>query len=88
MPIYDYLCADCGPFTAMRPMAEFQQPQPCEQCGEAAPRALLTAPALSGMDAGRRRAGDGQRTQRECTDAGEAPSGVLRLLFRARPRAS
>lgn len=56
MPVYDYLCAECGPFTDVRPMAEFQQPQPCDQCGQAAPRALLTAPAFAGMDAGRRRA--------------------------------
>jgi putative FmdB family regulatory protein len=56
MPVYDYLCATCGPFTAIRPMAEFQQPQPCEQCGAPAPRALLTAPAMSGLDSGRRQA--------------------------------
>jgi putative FmdB family regulatory protein len=58
MPIYDYLCSECGPFTALRPMAEFQQPQPCEQCGGVAARAMLTAPALSGLDTARRRAGD------------------------------
>jgi len=58
MPVYDYICAVCGPFSALRPMAEFQGSQPCETCGTAAPRALLTAPALSGLDPGRRRAGD------------------------------
>ena len=47
MPTYDYECADCGPFTEIRPMAEFDQPQPCPDCGGAAPR-LLTAPALGG----------------------------------------
>jgi putative FmdB family regulatory protein len=56
MPEYDYLCPDCGPFSAIRPMAEFQAPQPCEGCGAPSPRALLTAPALSSMDAGRRNA--------------------------------
>jgi putative FmdB family regulatory protein len=55
MPAYEYNCPDCGPFTAIRPMAEFSQPQPCEGCGELAARAL-TAPALSGMDAQRRNA--------------------------------
>ena len=58
MPIYEYFCADCGPFSALRQMAEFQTPQPCETCGKPAPRALLTAPALSGMNPGRRRAGE------------------------------
>ena len=57
MPVYEYLCADCGPFVAIRPMAEFQQPQPCEECRKAAPRVLLTAPTMSGLDAARRRAG-------------------------------
>lgn len=47
MPTYDYECADCGPFTETRPMAEFDQPQPCPDCGTPAPR-LLTAPALGG----------------------------------------
>jgi putative FmdB family regulatory protein len=56
MPVYEYLCQDCGPFIAIRPMAEFDQPQPCGECGVTAPRALLTAPAVSGMDAGQRRA--------------------------------
>jgi putative FmdB family regulatory protein len=58
MPVYDYLCARCGPFTSARPMAEFEQPQPCEECGVHAPRAMLTAPAFSGLDAGQRRARD------------------------------
>jgi putative FmdB family regulatory protein len=56
MPVYEYLCAECGPFIAIRPMAEFREPETCEECGKAAPRALLTAPAMSGMDSGRRRA--------------------------------
>jgi putative FmdB family regulatory protein len=47
MPTYDYECADCGPFSEIRPMAEFEMPQPCPDCGQEAPR-LLTAPALSG----------------------------------------
>ena len=47
MPTYDYECADCGPFTEVRPMAEYAQPQPCPDCGQQAPR-LLTAPALGG----------------------------------------
>lgn len=56
MPVYDYLCDGCGPFTALRPMSEFQTPQPCEGCGNLARRAMLTAPGLAGMDAGQRRA--------------------------------
>jgi putative FmdB family regulatory protein len=47
MPNYEYECETCGPFTENRPMAEFDQPQPCPDCGDEAPR-LLTCPALSG----------------------------------------
>lgn len=47
MPTYDYECADCGPFSDVRPMAEFDRPQPCPDCEQPAPR-LLTAPALAG----------------------------------------
>ncbi len=56
MPVYDYLCDGCGPFTALRPMSEFQAPQPCDGCGAPARRAILTAPAFSAMDGGQRRA--------------------------------
>jgi putative FmdB family regulatory protein len=47
MPTYEYECPDCGPFAENRPMAEFDRPQPCPDCGVDAPR-LLTAPALGG----------------------------------------
>jgi putative FmdB family regulatory protein len=47
MPTYEYECPDCGPFAELRPMAEFDRPQPCPDCTQPAPR-LLTAPALSG----------------------------------------
>ncbi len=55
MPVYDYLCADCGPFSALRPMSAYASPAPCG-CGAEAPRALLTAPTFAGMDTGARRA--------------------------------
>ncbi|WP_072394179.1 zinc ribbon domain-containing protein [Hyphomicrobium sp. CS1GBMeth3] len=58
MPMYDYDCPACGPFTAMRVMAEFELPQDCPTCGGEAPRVLLTAPAFAGMDRGRRMAAE------------------------------
>jgi putative FmdB family regulatory protein len=58
MPTYEYECADCGPFTEVRPMAEYDLPQPCPDCGNPAPR-LLTVAAIGG-------------TARE--DAGAAPA--------------
>ena len=44
MPVYDYLCGRCGPFTEMRPMAECDLPHKCPQCAKKAPRAFLNAP--------------------------------------------
>ncbi|UHC20137.1 zinc ribbon domain-containing protein (plasmid) [Methylobacterium currus] len=52
MPVYDYSCESCGPFTALRPMAQFRDPHHCPDCGAACGRAFLTAPRLSGMAAG------------------------------------
>jgi putative FmdB family regulatory protein len=49
MPVYEYLCDDCGAFTAIRPMAEYEQPHDCPECGTAAPRVILTAPRMSGL---------------------------------------
>lgn len=46
MPTYEYDCAACGPFSTLRPMAEYALPAPCPACGAAAPRALSSAQAL------------------------------------------
>jgi putative FmdB family regulatory protein len=54
MPVYEYLCDECGPFTAMRPMAECELPHGCPDCGGQAPRVILTAPHLSSLSAERR----------------------------------
>ncbi len=51
MPVYEYLCEGCGPFTAVRPMSEYEKPQPCPDCGDKARRVLLTAPRFSTMSA-------------------------------------
>lgn len=56
MPVYEYMCDTCGPFTEMRPIAEFDLPQPCETCGESAPRVILTAPRFACMPAETRKA--------------------------------
>ena len=54
MPVYDYLCARCGPFTDLRPMAVCDRPHQCPGCGKDAPRAFLTAPYFAAMSAERR----------------------------------
>lgn len=48
MPLYEYVCEACGPFAAMRPLAAFDAPCDCPDCGAASPRNLLASPALGG----------------------------------------
>ncbi len=56
MPAYDYDCRSCGPFTLMRPMAEYALAQDCPECGQSTPRALLTVPNIAAMGTARRAA--------------------------------
>jgi putative FmdB family regulatory protein len=55
VPVYEYLCDECGPFTEMRPMAEFAAPCECPLCAAEAPRVLLTAPNFACMPANARK---------------------------------
>jgi putative FmdB family regulatory protein len=45
MPLYDYVCDDCGQFRAWQSMAAAHRPASCPTCGEPAVRAL-SAPHL------------------------------------------
>ena len=54
MPLYDYACDACGPFTAIQPMAQFRDPCACPECGSGAERTFLSAPAIVGGSAGGR----------------------------------
>jgi putative FmdB family regulatory protein len=56
MPVYEYLCDACGPFTDMRPMAKCDDPQDCPHCATSAPRVMLTAPAFFCMPSDKRKA--------------------------------
>ncbi len=49
MPIYDYLCAECGEFSLQRGIAERDRPAPCPDCDELGQR-IVTAPNLSLMN--------------------------------------
>jgi putative FmdB family regulatory protein len=56
MPVYEYLCAACGPFTALRPMAEYEAPHACPECGATVARAILTPLRLASLSVGTRKA--------------------------------
>jgi putative FmdB family regulatory protein len=55
MPIYDFFCEACGPFAAMRSIAERDLPAHCPACSASASRAV-SAPALALMSGARRNA--------------------------------
>jgi len=48
MPVYDYECADCGKFEAVRRIAERDEAAACPRCGMTAERVRVGAPALLG----------------------------------------
>jgi len=56
MPIYNYECEGCGPFTAMQPMARFQDPCACPACGAEAQRTVSSPPAIASIKPGGRTA--------------------------------
>ncbi|MBW4708174.1 zinc ribbon domain-containing protein [Roseobacter sp. YSTF-M11] len=56
MPLYDYQCEGCGPFTAFASLDHFNAPCECPECAASAPRVLRHAPRLAVMSGGTRRA--------------------------------
>lgn len=46
MPLYEYVCDHCGPFTDFAKMADSAQPADCPECRSAAPR-IISAPRLA-----------------------------------------
>ena len=59
MPTYDYDCPACGGFDAFRSLALRNEPAACPQCATPSPRVIVSAPALSCMADGTRRAIEG-----------------------------
>ena len=56
MPMYDYACADCGEFAALRPLAQWRDPADCPRCGAASNRIVGGAPAISALSSAVNRA--------------------------------
>ncbi|MEM1075423.1 MAG: zinc ribbon domain-containing protein [Pseudomonadota bacterium] len=57
MPVYDYVCRECGVFQKSAPISQFDAPCACPSCGAVSPRAL-TVPQLSKVSSFARRAHD------------------------------
>jgi putative FmdB family regulatory protein len=67
MPVYDYECASCGTFEAVRRIVERDDPAACPQCGATAARVTIGAPSVGGPAAGAEEAGSyGMRHRGGC----------------------
>ena len=91
MPFYDYECDRCGPFTALRPMAECADPLFCPDCGASSARAFLRAPAIACSDAGTRKAmalNERSRHEPKLASKHRAGCGCCTALKGAKPGAA
>ncbi|WP_280188824.1 FmdB family zinc ribbon protein [Delftia sp. PS-11] len=82
MPTYDYHCAECGGFDALRSLAQRNEPAPCPSCEAASPRVFVSAPRLACTSPEQRRAHDtNERARHEpkrSRDVAEGSYGRLR----------
>lgn len=78
MPVYDFLCKECGPFEQRRTFEEAGDPMPCPECGGEA-RRIYSMPATrkmatalySAMDRSEKSASEPEVIRRPVGGAGE-----------------
>lgn len=76
MPTYDYACAACGQFEAVRRMAERDAACACPSCGADARRLAVGAPGLAHLPADTRKAMDiNERARHEPRSSSEGSDG-------------
>ena len=46
MPVYEYICDECGSFNENRPITEYSEPYPCPSCGRLAKRNSICTPLI------------------------------------------
>ena len=72
MPTYDYACASCGGFEAIRAVVRRDEPAACPDCGCASPRVFIAAPRLALLSDGMRSAmATNERARHEPKSSGE-----------------
>ena len=79
MPTYDYACASCGSFDALRPMGQRDLPVACPQCGEQSPRVFAFGAHLALVDETTRRAMDINERAAHVPHSTRNPDGYMRL---------
>lgn len=103
MPLYEYHCGDCGPFSAWGVMDAPYAPSACPSCGDAAQR-RISAPNLALMSSSTRqahqrnersaheprqtrRAGCGCHGAHTCSTAGAKTDHSTKLQRQTKPNA-
>lgn len=76
MPTYEYACDACGDFATLRPLALRNEPCPCPDCGQDAPRVMLSAPRLGVMASSARAA---HATNERAAHAPQSSKDYVRL---------
>lgn len=56
MPVYDYKCREHGLFYALATLDEYDQPQPCPDCGELSAKVILLPTNVFKVDDSERKA--------------------------------
>lgn len=80
MPTYDYACAACGGFDALRSMAARNDPAPCPRCASPSARIHASAPALACMDGNTRSAIEvNERARHEPRRSGDGAGAYGRM---------
>ena len=76
MPTYDYECAGCGGFDALRSLARRDEPAACPVCAAASPRVFVSAPRLACTSGEQRRAHDtNERARHEPRSSRDTDTG-------------
>ena len=77
MPIYDFVCGDCGGFEQRRSFAEASDPVACPSCGKEATR-VYSMPNTRRMPAGLSKAMDRSEGSAYEPEVVRRPGGVVR----------
>ena len=85
MPIYEFLCATCGPFEQHRPLAEASAPMACPSCQVEAQRIYSTGGCMLTAGALRRRMERGVEPQIVTRPKPQEPAPTLQQSARSRP---
>ena len=85
MPVYEYNCEECGPFTKLRGLDQSSAPANCPECGVSSPK-IFSVINLRGMRPENRTAWE--RNERSANAPHVCGSGCSHSHAKPKPRAT